>query len=686
VFDLNRRALAGLPQGASFPAELVAHQQGRIDLTRAADRQVLQFTSANRLSAAIELSPTAAPTCYTLMRTPQTPIASAILVGDTLGRLLCYDPLARQLRRRFAGHGGFITSISESADGRLLTSSSADGTICLWRLDQPLPAAWVDFETAGDVVTVVPADSYSERAGIRVGDRFVSFAGRSLADIRAAQQAGNLPYQAGQRVVLGLARGNASYQTETILVPGQDMVEPLLTMMMTSRHEWILWTPQGYYEASPGAGDIVGLHVNRGPQHSAQFLPLHQFRRQLYRPDIIDQVFQTASVSQALAAANAELPEPPPAIDLRQSQDLERWSPPQVRILSPIAGSVTSEAQVHVLAEVVSQDGNPIGDVRLLVNGRPAVAKGALVVGDGGELRSRQSLQQTVTLLPGENTISLLATNAQATSVPATVTITYQAPAEEFKRQPKLHLLSIGVSEYAQQRLNLRYAHLDARDFARSWDSQRGRLYSDVATKLLTNQDASSPRIREAMRDLLAAVDRRDVAVIFISAHGFLDAQLGYYLATHEIDPKSVAATGVHFREVQELLEQLPCKVLMFVDTCHSGGITGAKSIASDPLYELTSDEYGAIVFASSMPREFSIEDEEWGHGAFTAAILETFGDGASDLNGDGYLSLAEMEHRVYDRVQKLTDGLQHPVMCRPATVPNLRFFQLPPRQSLTAR
>ena len=79
----------------------------------------------------------------------------------------------------------------------------------------------------------------------------------------------------------------------------------------------------------------------------------------------------------------------------------------------------------------------------------------------------------------------------------------------------------------------------------------------------------------------------------------------------------------MHFSAVQQVLEQLPCKVLLFADTCHSAGITGAKAIAADPLYELSSDEYGAIVFASLLSREISLEDEAWGHGAFTKAILK---------------------------------------------------------------
>jgi hypothetical protein len=35
------------------------------------------------------------------------------------------------------------------------------------------------------------------------------------------------------------------------------------------------------------------------------------------------------------------------------------------------------------------------------------------------------------------------------------------------------------------------------------------------------------------------------------------------------------------------------------------------------------------------------------------------------------------MEQRVYDEVQKMTEGQQTPVMSRPPTIPNLRFYSL---------
>ncbi len=42
--------------------------------------------------------------------------------------------------------------------------------------------------------------------------------------------------------------------------------------------EWILFTPEGYFEASsPEAEDLIGWHVNRGPDEAADFYPAHTF-------------------------------------------------------------------------------------------------------------------------------------------------------------------------------------------------------------------------------------------------------------------------------------------------------------------------------------------------------------------------------------------------------------------------
>ncbi len=50
---------------------------------------------------------------------------------------------------------------------------------------------------------------------------------------------------------------------------------------------WVLWTPEGYYTASPGGEDLIGWHVNRGPDQAADFYPAETFRSTFHKPDIV---------------------------------------------------------------------------------------------------------------------------------------------------------------------------------------------------------------------------------------------------------------------------------------------------------------------------------------------------------------------------------------------------------------
>ncbi|MDM8558004.1 caspase family protein [Candidatus Parabeggiatoa sp. HSG14] len=69
---------------------------------------------------------------------------------------------------------------------------------------------------------------------------------------------------------------------------------------------WVLWTPQGYYMASPGGEELMGWHINRGPDDAADFYPASRFREQFYRPDVVTKVLGTLDINEALLLAKAE--------------------------------------------------------------------------------------------------------------------------------------------------------------------------------------------------------------------------------------------------------------------------------------------------------------------------------------------------------------------------------------------
>ena len=292
-----------------------------------------------------------------------------------------------------------------------------------------------------------------------------------------------------------------------------------------------------------------------------------------------------------------------------------------------------------------------------------------------------------MSLLPGTNELSVLAANDASTSQPARVSVTYEAAtASEVVSKPKLYLLAVGIARYTKDEFNLRFADKDAREFAASWKGQEGKVYNKVETRVLTDEQATNRAILEGMEWLVRSATQRDVTVLFLSAHGFRDERQNYYLATHEVDPASLRSTGLRWSEVKNLIQDLPGKFLLFVDTCHSGGITGAKGLADDPLRELVLEDTGAVVFSSSLPREVSLEDPRWGHGAFTKAFLDVTNDSASDLNHDGYLSLSELNDRISERVKTLTSGRQHTAVEWPPTITNFNFYRINAARSRRAR
>ncbi|MES0338088.1 MAG: hypothetical protein SFH39_17230 [Candidatus Magnetobacterium sp. LHC-1] len=59
------------------------------------------------------------------------------------------------------------------------------------------------------------------------------------------------------------------------------------------RNRWVLWTPSGHYDASPGGDDLIGWHVNNGKDKAADFYPASRFKATYYRPDVISRVLES---------------------------------------------------------------------------------------------------------------------------------------------------------------------------------------------------------------------------------------------------------------------------------------------------------------------------------------------------------------------------------------------------------
>lgn len=445
-----------------------------------------------------------------------------------------------------------------------------------------------------------------------------------------------------------------------------DIVHPLVSLFHGVDGEWVAWNPQGYYACSPRGERAIGWQVNRGEDKAADYYPAYQFRRRFYRPDIVCRLLEAGTVAEAVPLADAERTE---RTDTRfVAERIEHFAPPRVRILEPADGATVTQSEVTVRAVITDPNRRKVTGVTLLVNGRKPGVRG-LTVASRGEAGA---CEQRVALLPGVNNLTLLAVNdAGAESPPVSVKVAYQVTEEEAEK-PALYLLAIGVSAYEREDYRLKFASKDATDLAATYSAQERRLFRKVVCRTLTDGQADRAEILEGLEWLRRQVTQRDWAIVFVGGHGMPDDLRNYYFLPYDGQPEKLRATGVVWRDFRETLANLPAKVFLILDTCHAAGVTGERVRGSDAYTDLlrdaSTDEVGLITFASCMPREQSLERDEWGNGAFTKSLLEAL-QGKGDANRDGLVTLAEVDAYIAERVKELSGGRQHPTTVRPATI-----------------
>ena len=422
---------------------------------------------------------------------------------------------------------------------------------------------------------------------------------------------------------------------------------------------WVLYSPEGYYDAAPGADELMGWHLNRGADEAAGFYPIGRFAQKYYRPDVIAAILQTLDFDQALALANK-------AGKRRQvTADLEEMLPPDIIITAPADNSFFSRNEVALHFRIKNPSGQKITRIKVLIDGRPINSRGIVFK------HLAKAAGQTMRLnLPSRDLeLSLIAENRFAASEPVSIRLKWQG-AEVFVIKPKLYVLAVGVSDYRDKSLQLGYAAKDARDFARVLGKQQGKLYRQVVTKVIADEDAVKGEILDGLDWILHETTQKDVAMVFLAGHGVNDDYGNYYYLPHDVDVNRLRRTAVAYADIKDTVSNIAGKALFFIDTCHSGNVLGKRRGVADTngiVNELASAENGVVVFTSSTGRQYSLEDESWGNGAFTMALVEGF-SGKAAMNGNK-ITLNMLDLYISERVKKLTKGRQTPTTAKPNTI-----------------
>jgi len=352
---------------------------------------------------------------------------------------------------------------------------------------------------------------------------------------------------------------------------------------------WLIVTLRGYFTGTEDLLPWVSWRI------SGQVFPL-----ELYRQKFED----AGEVSRILRGLHERAASRPARIAVPPSVDLS------------IESLQSRTVKVRVTASGSSPDA-PVRRIRLFINGRDVerleARKLTPEIGKDGVMSVHHEI-----FIPAHSTksvIAAVATDAHGTNSPPAARVLV-LPGSNSAARRTLYVLSVGVSKYRRSSSNLRFAHADAIALCEVLKAQKGLAFDDVKTRVLTDEHATIPKIRDGLRWLQDKCTRSDTAVVLFTGHGArLNGKLLY--VPHEADGHSMS-TYLPWNDVAQALQSVKASPVLFLaDCCHSGAF-GSEPLSQNELARPLLRNSRVMVFSSSRGTEASLEKAALGHGVFT--------------------------------------------------------------------
>jgi len=470
---------------------------------------------------------------------------------------------------------------------------------------------------------------------------------------------------------------------ETLQIWNLERYEHTLSLFFAG-DDWVAWTPQGYYAASPGGENYVGWHVQRGFDEMATYYPASRFHARFFRPDVIRRVLAQGGPIQALKELDRIKGSDTRLIDIRHSL------PPQVTLTvtsNPTGAPIANTIRVQATARVA--EGDAIRSMRLLIDGRPGPEthdREALAPPPAPEAAAAaigSHVSWDVELLPGKHRLHVKAESDRSIGMSDPVPVEVDVAKAT---RPRLFVLSIGVA--GNQRFDLRRSTsvIDAQAIAAAFSKPSPQDFRDFQASVLIDQQVTRFNFEEGLRWLERSMSDDDVGVIYYSGYAVRDAQDNVYLQHFESRPGDPAA-GVSDRVLREFLQRTGGKILLLMDVITrdesalppqaitvaapvpNAASTGERGSLEDLVRQLASDDYGIAVLANINTHEAATNHMTAGRSPFAQSILDGL-SGKADPNGNGIIGLRELIQYVRGDVRQRTNSDQHTVAAQPALQP----------------
>jgi WD40 repeat protein len=563
-----------------------------------------------------------------------SPDGQYALSGGNDGSVRLWDVFSGAELKTIKGHTRFVEAVAFSPNGRyILSGGGSDGLVKLW-----------DRSTGSEIKTF--------SAGTKSAISYVAFS------------------PDGKRIIS--MAGDASVRIFDVSTG-----EEIAMLIGFEDGEWLAITSEGYYNASAKGAQYLNVKFE-GKDYT-----VNQFYDVFYRPDIVAAKLSGQDIKGLVSLT---------------MKDASKNPPPIVEIV-PLKDTDSPKAKVCYSAK---STGGGIGEIRLFHNGKLIQSDGfykeiARSTSDKTQLASLDSKAiyndmrsvsikgkvdsvtvsskskgetfedcKEIDAVPGDNEISVTAFNSTNTVQGYMKTINFNSNVKA--EDPHLYILAIGIDQYKDKGVNLKYAVKDAKDLEEKIKTQSATLYKqeNIHYSILTDQEATKTNITGKINELTQKIKPQDSFILFVAGHGVL-LQNQYYMLTHDFNGEVSNTSMISSNEIVEMSKKIKSLSQLFIfDTCHAGGVDTIVSGLYDARMSVLAKKMGLHIYASANDKQSAMDGYK-GNGLFTYTLLNGLNNNKeADKNKDGKVTvvgLGEYSKKMTTEISKEVGYSQTPLI-----------------------
>jgi WD40 repeat protein len=453
--------------------------------------------------------------------------------------------------------------------------------------------------------------------------------------------------------------------------------EEILIMIGFDDGEWLVITGDGYYNASP-KGDHY-LSIGMGGEHYA----VEQYYDVFYRPDIVAAKLRGEDIKDLITITMKDaIKSPPPIVEIVPLKDTDS---PKIKVCysAKNTGGGIGEIRLFHNGKLIQSDGyyreiarSTADKTQLASLDSKAIYEDMRSVSIQGKVDTISTASKSkgntfedckdIDAVPGDNEVSVTAFNSTNTVQSYMKTVNFNSRIKT--EDTHLYILAVGIDQYKDNNVNLKYAVKDAKDLEEKLKTRSATLYKpeNIHYLLLTDREAAKTNIINKVNELSNTIKPQDSFILFVAGHGVL-LQSQYYMLTHDYNGIVNNNSMISSNEIVEMSKKIKSLSQLFIfDTCHAGGVDAIVNGLYDARMSVLAKKMGLHIYASANDKQSAMDGYK-GNGLFTYTLLDGLNNNKeADKNKDGKVTvvgLGEYSKKMTTNISKQISHEQTPLI-----------------------